>query len=296
MGSSRPDRNHDAAASARNAVPEQASHLAELGAMSQLYAHEVNNLLTQISSRAQLALMRPDDSELAAQALRAVGDCCDRITQLTQIFLIPNQHPTTAIDAQTQPGSSRSNQRAPIAAIHDQVCRSIRDCDRDRLGFTLHDETQGYAPDLMPLLLEQVLLNLMLNALRAVHEHPTPDAVEHSITLHATLLEPTGECSTWNTPAAGPSTGTMQLVVQDSGIGMSPTQITQLMNGLRVETSNAAHAERFTRHGLGLRVCRKLLDTVGGQLRCESTPMQGTRMRITIPAIKLDASATRAAA
>lgn len=263
--------------------------------MSQLYAHEVNNLLTQVSARAQLALMRPDDADLSAHALRAVGDCCDRINQLTQIFLSPPNQ------SQVDEPSSRSAapqrvQRSSVASVHAQVVRLIRDADRSQFGFELIDETAGYAPDMMPMLLEQVLTNLILNALRAVHEHPSSPVKSHSICVHA-RLEDSSTCSTWNTPTNHNDTRPMLIIVEDTGIGMTPSQVTQLLNGMAVE-SNATHSsDQFTRHGLGMRVCRKLLNTVGGQIGCESRPMQGTRMSIRIPAIKLDASSdSRAAA
>lgn len=251
--------------------------------MSQLYAHEVNNLLTQISARAQLALMRPEDPELAELALQAVGDCCERINHLTLIFLTP-----TGITSDAD-HSAAPTQRATISTIHARVVGSIRETDRARYGFKLIDDTQGHAPDLMPLLLEQVLLNLMLNALRAIDEHESPTSDGHHIRIHAALEQPAGACSTWNTP-------TMLIRVEDTGVGMTASQITQLMNGLQVKTNHAASGDHLARHGLGMRVCRKLLDTVGGQLRCESTPMQGTRMSITIPAVRINAEKTRVAA
>lgn len=269
----------------------QASHLAELGALSQLYAHEVNNLLTQISARAQLALLRPQDPHLTELALLGVGDCCDRISQLTQIFLAPPSPPTPG--ERTNSNSSRSS----IEAIHERVLSSIRDTDRAHHGFELIDTTQGYRPDLMPLLLEQILLNLLLNALRAVHEHPSASIKRHTIRVHASLIEQHTVCSTWNTPTIVHTPARMRISVEDAGVGMSASQITQLMNGLQVQSSTTNIAHPFTRHGLGIRVCRKLLDTVGGQLQCESTPLVGTRMSITVPAIRaMPVSDTQAAA
>lgn len=278
-----------------HSLPQQASHLAELGAMSQLYAHEVNNLLTQVSARAQLALMRPDDADLSAHALRAVGDCCDRINQLTQIFLTPaNQSQGT--EPSSMSTAPQRVQRSSVASVHAQVVRMIRDADRSQFGFELNDETEGYAPDMMPMLLEQVLTNLILNALRAVHEHPSLPTQSHSICVRA-KLEDHPACSTWNTPTKHNDASSMLIIVEDTGIGMTPSQVTQLLNGMAVESNAAPSSDQFTRHGLGMRVCRKLLNTVGGQLGCESKPMQGTRMSIRIPAIKLDASSdSRAAA
>ncbi len=281
---------------------QRVSHLTELGAMSQLYAHEVNNLLTQVSARAQLALMRPHDAELAQHALLAVGQCCDRIDQLTQIFLTPvSSDPATA-------GKQRSpqpTQRASMQRIHAQVLDSIRESDRAQYGFDLSDQTQGYAPDLMPLLLEQVLTNLLLNAMRAIAEHPD-QSVPHTIRIRAQLSQP-ATCSTWNTPAAEtntdgarsprPATAQMlEIIVEDTGVGMDPSQVNAIMNGMSVQQPKSTPKNQFTRHGLGMRVCRKLLGTVGGTVGCESVPLEGTRMRITVPAIRAEEIRLRDAA
>lgn len=287
---SEPPVNPSADAGARPQHPhhdEWASHLAELGAMSQLYAHEVNNLLTQVSARAQLALMRPSDSDLAQHALRSVGDCCERINQLTQIFLSPD--------------SAQNAGRGPIPreqmpAIHQRVLGTIRDADRARYGLELTDGSAGYAPDLLPVMLEQVLQNLILNALRAIAEHPNPTDQGHQIQI-TTHLRSREQCSTWNTPT---TTHAIEIVVEDTGVGMNAQQVTQLMNGMRVDLSecrpSAHHSGRFSRHGLGIRVCRKLLGAVGGALACESTPMRGTRMIVRVPGVKLQGNTIRSAA
>ncbi len=266
---------------------ERASQLAELGALSQLYAHEVNNLLTQVSARAQLAMMRPDDRELAEHALRGVGDCCQRINQLTQIFLTPN-----APRAQ----GTRPADREPVARIHARVIDTIRESDRAHLGLELDDHSVGFAPDLMPVMLEQVLSNLVLNAMRAIAEHPSPHDPAHQIRITARTME-SGTCSTWNTPTAS---HLIEIIVEDTGAGMEPRQVTQLMNGLPVDVptqrTGRTPSDRFARHGLGLRVCQKLMSAVGGAIACESTPLKGTRMRVRVPAIMLDRASARLAA
>lgn len=269
-----------------SSIYARASHLAELGAMAPLYAHEVNNLLTQLSARAQLALMRPEESRLAEQTLQAVGDCCRRIDQLTQIFLTADS-----------PADSQSDQeRHSVQEIHRRVCAGIRANDRDRLGLRIEDHSKGFAPDLMPVVLEQVLQNLLINALRAIDEHPSPKDPHHRIVLEARMLQP-HDCSTWNNRAnAGSSIYGIELTVEDTGVGMNTRQVTQLNSGQAIDPPSGSPASRIARHGLGLRVCRKLLATAGGAIRCDSSPNQGTRMIIMMPALKLDADTIRSAA
>ncbi|MFG0246864.1 MAG: ATP-binding protein [Phycisphaerales bacterium JB052] len=260
----------------------RASHLAELGAMAPLYAHEVNNLLTQLSARAQLAQMRPGQPELTEQTLQAVGDCCRRIEQLTQIFLVPDGS-----------GDDRAQcERVSIGEIHRRVVAGVRADDRDRLGLKLLDQSMGYAPDAMPIMIEQVLSNLIINALRAIDEHPTPGDPHHRIMLESRAIQASA-CSTWNT---APGAHGIELIIEDTGIGMTPRQVSQLNSGQAIDLPSTRSPSSIKRHGLGLRVCRKLLSAAGGSMRCDSSINQGTRITVQLPAIKLDQDQARRAA
>ncbi|HCT46650.1 MAG: hypothetical protein CMJ35_00970 [Phycisphaerae bacterium] len=260
----------------------RASHLAELGAMAPLYAHEVNNLLTQLSARAQLAQMRPGQPELATQTLQAVGDCCRRIEQLTQIFLLPD----TPTDDHAQ------CERVGINEIHRRVIAGVRADDRDRLGLELNDLSTGLAPDTMPIMIEQILSNLIINALRAIDEHPEPRDPHHRIMLESRPLPPSA-CSTWNNRS---STHGIELIIEDTGVGMTPRQVSQLNSGQAIDLPSTRSKSKIERHGLGLRVCRKLLAAAGGSMRCDSSLNQGTRIALLLPAIKLDQKQLRHAA
>lgn len=258
----------------------QASHLAELGAMAMLFAHEINNLLTQLAGRAQLARMRPGDTELNELALASVEDCCARADQLTQLFMAP------AATASHVTGETRLGLRE----IHQRACGGLRHGDLDRFEIELNDQTQGYAPDVLPIVLEQILQNLVINAIRAIEEHPEPEATNHNIRISA-------QCSTWNTPTNHPSDSREMIIeVIDTGVGMTPRQVTQLNAGEPIDPPEHTQSQRLARHGLGMRVCRKLLGTVGGTLRCVSAPGQGTRMIVLVPAVRLDSAERKSAA
>lgn len=258
----------------------QASHLAELGAMASLFAHEINNLLTQLAGRAQLARMRPGDTELTELALASVEDCCARAEQLAQLFMAP------AAPVHDPGGEIRVG----LSQIHQRACAGLRHSDLERFEIELHDQTQGYAPDVLPIVLEQVLQNLVINAIRAIDEHPEPGGGSHSIRVSA-------QCSTWNTPP-NPSSDTREMIIEviDTGVGMTPRQVAQLNAGEPIDAPKHTQSTRFARHGLGMRVCRKLLGTVGGTLRCVSAPGQGTRMIVRVPAVHLDSIGRKSAA
>lgn len=67
--------------------------------------------------------------------------------------------------------------------------------------------------------------------------------------------------------------------VADHGIGMPPAMITQIMSGDVVASRAGTAGEKGT--GLGLRICRKLMERNGGSLTIESAAKSGTSVRLS---------------
>lgn len=129
-------------------------------------------------------------------------------------------------------------------------------------------QTQGItltgtpAPDLPPIMvdepsLDRVLSNLVVNALAA-----TPKGGE--INILAQVLP-------------GPNAQEVELIVADTGCGLSPE-----------EQEHLFEKYRLTRHktgsfGLGLYICRTLVDLNQGRIWVESELGQGTRIHLAFP-------------
>lgn len=73
---------------------------------------------------------------------------------------------------------------------------------------------------------------------------------------------------------------TIELLISDTGIGMSAEQIDTLFQSPQVRAGTTGE----TGVGLGLRICRDMLDQQGGSLHVESHPKGGTRVRIRLAA------------
>ena len=73
---------------------------------------------------------------------------------------------------------------------------------------------------------------------------------------------------------------TVWLSVSDSGIGMTPQQLDHLF-----EPFNRLGADRLpvVGHGLGLSIARTLTHAMGGALRVQSTPGEGSRFVLELP-------------
>jgi PAS domain S-box-containing protein len=112
-----------------------------------------------------------------------------------------------------------------------------------------------------PLRLEQVLINLIGNALKFTHEG--------EVVLTASLLE-TNEAS-------------RQIVlcfsVKDSGIGMSSGQIESLFQPFTQADSSTTRC--YGGSGLGLSICRNLVELMGGAIGAEGEPGRGSTFTFT---------------
>jgi two-component system sensor histidine kinase EvgS len=115
--------------------------------------------------------------------------------------------------------------------------------------------------------LRQILFNLLSNAIKFTQ---------------------TGEVSVRVAVAAQTDTSqTIDLAVEDTGIGIAPDVQARLFEPfVQAESSTT---RRFGGTGLGLTICRRLIDLMGGTLALHSTPGAGTtmHMRLALPVQQL---------
>ena len=242
---------------------DQASNLAELGVFSSMFAHEVNNLMTQVGGRAQLALMNMDQPEMIVRALELACHASTQIAQLSEIFL-----ESAHTDSPHADGYS-------LREIHERAIEFVADTDIQAYGLTLDVDPVDLKVSIPPILLQQVLLNLYLNAIRAIEE--STSSGPHQITTEIERIIPEGDCSPWNIPQ-------IRITVEDTGIGMDAQQIEQVFRApLRSPSAQGSTNPSGRGHGLGLSVCKKLLAQADGCIEARSTPGAGTKMIITLP-------------
>ncbi|MBL6853065.1 MAG: hypothetical protein ISS15_18695 [Alphaproteobacteria bacterium] len=119
--------------------------------------------------------------------------------------------------------------------------------------------------------LKQILLNFLSNAVKF-----TPEGGSVSV---STALEPDGA---------------LCLSVKDSGIGMTPSGIAIALSPFGQIDSHLARKHQGT--GLGLPICKSLMELHGGTITIESEPNLGTTLTARFPAERAMHSATQATA
>ncbi|MEC3948641.1 response regulator [Sphingobium sp. HWE2-09] len=140
-------------------------------------------------------------------------------------------------------------------AIANQLQLVAGDADNKRVKLVSQIATD--VPDRLlgdELRFNQVLLNLLSNAVK-FSENGT-------VTISARLA------------AAQDSQITLEVAVRDTGIGMTPDQQASLFHSFTQADSSTTR--RFGGTGLGLAICRQIVEQMGGSIRVESAPGQGS--------------------
>jgi signal transduction histidine kinase/HAMP domain-containing protein len=104
----------------------------------------------------------------------------------------------------------------------------------------------------------QLLLNLLSNAIKF-----TPDGGTVTIAAQYGM------------------SSELTLSVTDTGIGMEPEQLERIFEPFFQVDSG--HTRRFEGTGLGLTICKSIIERHGGSIRVESTPGRGTRVSVLFP-------------
>jgi signal transduction histidine kinase/FixJ family two-component response regulator len=157
---------------------------------------------------------------------------------------------------------------------------SLRDCLKNAGGaLTVNAEQKGLkmmidvapeVPDAVigdPLRLRQVLLNLLNNAVKFTHAG--------SIEMHANLYE------------RRDASLTLHFSVSDTGVGIPPDKIEAIFEAFR--QADGSITRNYGGTGLGLTICARLVNLMGGRVWVESEPGMGSIFHFT--ALMQDATA-----
>lgn len=113
-----------------------------------------------------------------------------------------------------------------------------------------------------PTRLRQILMNLAGNAIKFTEDG--------GVRIVMTLANREGQDDPW-----------LRMDVRDTGIGMTAEQIDRVFEPF--EQADGTMARRFGGTGLGLVICRRLAEFLGGQIEIESEPNKGTCLTVWLP-------------
>jgi PAS domain S-box-containing protein len=226
----------------------QLSKLAMMGEMTAMVAHEVNQPLGAILSNAETAeiLLESEQPKLA------------EVRQILADIRNDDLRAAAAISRVRALLSKRNFQMQPLD-LDDTVSDVLKIIAGDALRRRVHIQ-KAVQPNLPLVLgdrsqLQQVLLNLLLNAMDAMHDIPEP---RRRISVKAAE----------NGQAA------VQITVADCGSGVSQEQAAHIFESFFTTKSNGM--------GLGLSIARSIIEAHHGTLWLDSNSRDGATFHFTL--------------
>jgi PAS domain S-box-containing protein len=220
--------------------------LADMGMLLAGVAHELNNPLTVVTGRANLLRQAYAGEPLAAQ-VEQIAQAAERCARIVRNFLaLARQHPPERREVQL-----------------NQVVREALELLTYPLRVENVEIVVDLADDLPPLWgdvhqLHQVVVNLVSNAHQAMHQVSGPRRLSLST-------------------RSDPQRGYVHLEVADTGPGIPPE--------IRASIFEPFFTTKPTGQGtgLGLSLCRGIVENHGGLIRVESEPGQGAAFLVELP-------------
>src|SRR5258706_3047388 len=225
------------------------SRVTTLGELTATIAHEVNQPIAATVTNAQAALRwlqaRPPDIEEVRQALARIVKDADR---------------ATAVIARIRTLIKKSSPQKDRVAINHAIREVIELTHAEAVKNGVSVEMQ--LAEGLPLIegdrvqLQQVILNLIINAVEAMSE--TSEASRE-------LLITTGRAESDDVLVA----------VADSGPGLAPVKLERLFDSFYTTKENGL--------GLGLSICRSIIESHGGRLWGSANLPRGAAFQFTGP-------------
>jgi signal transduction histidine kinase len=225
----------------------QAQRLSSVGALASSVAHEFNNILTTIINYAKLAVREQKNEAARKQALERI--------------LKGSQRAATIVNSMLGFARSTTTQHAMtdvVALVEEVLLLAEKDLSKHRIQVEKKYDGKPKA-SVVPAQIEQVLLNLIINARQAM---PRGGRLRVEV-------------------RANPQAQTVEVRVADTGVGIPPERLRLIFEPFYTTKEPDEHGHGGT--GLGLSVCRQIIDQHHGRIRVESLVGKGSTFTIKLP-------------
>jgi signal transduction histidine kinase len=236
---------------------QQLAHAQRLTALGELVGtttHEFNNVLMTILNYAKMGL-RHKDTATRDKALDKILAAANRAAKITNGILAFARN------------RSQSLEPTDLARV---IGDSMMLLEREMNKYRIRVETQ--IEPVPPAMangnqIQQVLMNLLINARQAMPQGGT--------LLIRLQFDSGGQM--------------VELVVRDTGCGMSPETMRRIFDPF-FSTKAGPDASGKGGTGLGLSMCRDIIEAHHGRIRVDSAPGKGTAFTIKLPAAPIAAT------
>jgi signal transduction histidine kinase len=220
---------------------QRLDRLANLGTLSAGIAHEIKNALVPIKTFVELVLQKSDDRELARTVERELKRVDSLVGEMLRLAT-PRPVAFTSIQVHEILEISLRLLQHQITAKTISVVRDFKAAPSEVRG----DEAQ----------LQQVFMNLLLNALEAMNS----DGV---MTISTEMA------------SGHNSTHWLKINIQDTGMGISKENLSRVFDTFFTTKKNGT--------GLGLAISKRVVHEHSGKIEVQSEPGKGSTFTISLP-------------
>lgn len=228
----------------------RADRLATVGQMAASVMHEIGNPLAAIKTKIQVAEEGATLDGATGPLLHEIMEEVDRLSAVLRSF--------------SRLGRLSSTTMGPVLVTEVvQGVRTLIEPELRRRGVSLEVSVPEAEPPAIrgePDRLRQLLINFVLNAAEASESGGR-------VLVRVSRSDQEG--------SPGLDVTAVALEIEDEGVGISPEALQQIWNPLYTTKTDGT--------GLGLAICREIIDDHGATVHVESSPGEGTVIRLSFP-------------
>jgi len=242
----------------------ESQKLAAVGQLAAGVAHEFNNILATINGYAQLALSMQDPAA-TQKALQMAVTGCARASDITRSLL-----------SFARPGDLEADELDIVTCL--EAALSLVEPELQQAGIEVRRACENHLPTVRADAgqLQQVFLNLFLNALDAMPEGGL-------LTISADSPDPCLDAAMLAQGDSAEPQHWVRVEVRDTGRGIAAEHLSRIFEPF-FTTGNRRGPGQAGGTGLGLSVVHGIIRAHNGTIRAESTEGQGAAFVIELPA------------
>jgi signal transduction histidine kinase len=224
----------------------RAQRLSSVGALASSITHEFNNILTTVINYARMGMRHTDDAT-RTKSFDRILSASQRAAKITTSMLSYSR--------------SSSNRPEPVdlkRLLEEVLVLVQKDLQIHRIQVDVHAAASVWALASSSQI-QQLLMNLIINARQAMPENGR---------LRLIVRDNPGE-------------GWAEVVVADSGCGIPQDKLPFIFDSFYTTKKPDEHGQGGT--GLGLALCRRIVEAHKGRIRVESEPGRGTTFTLRLP-------------
>ncbi len=237
---------------------ERMERLATLGELATGIAHEVRNPLGGIKAAAQVLEESFDEYDKRLELVSRIVREADRVNNLLMDFF--------KFAKPVKPSKSYLDIESIIDGVYLLLASQLK-TKRILFKEDLSDVLPKIYADANQV--EQVLMNIFLNAIQAM-----PDGGQLFVRVHSTTMSKTPHIK-WSEDYLDKDMLFVAIEVHDTGVGIPKENLEKIFNPFFTTKSDGL--------GLGLAICHRLITQNNGNIYAESEPGKGSKFTVLLP-------------